>query len=278
LDELAEALAEENDNTKETQLKQIRNWEKVTEGYKAVKLALNTVNDQKKGGGLTHLQVTENRGTRTITDPGPMAETLRDFAVKHYGQTNHTIFGYGKEHDILTEDPMTNPVYDTFLDGTFIDTDHIPNRTEGSNLFIKHIKSKLPEGVEKELTKMAEPMLLKEWRRFYLTARDKTTTSMISGLHRGIYKACACDDTLVSMQTVILSLAFEFGLKGISRWHNAVDYILKKGKCTVLGKLRTIKLLECDHNFGLKCVFVWRLGAFVEKHEIYKKARHALPG
>ena len=60
---------------------------------------------------------------------------------------------------------------------------------------------------------------------------------------------------LATMQMVIVSLAFEFGLKGVSRWHKAVDYILEKGKGPALGKLRTIKLLECDLNFGLKWAF-----------------------
>ena len=121
-------------------------------------------------------------------------------------------------------------------------------------------------------------MKLREWRKFFLTAREKTTTSVISGLHRGIYKACARDGTLATIQMEIVSLAFEFGLKGVSRWHNAVDYILEKGKGPVLGKLRTIKLLECDLNFGLKWAFAWRLGAFAEKHELYNSAQHALPG
>ena len=143
-----------------------------------------------------------------------------------------------------------------------MDAAHLPNRTDGQILFIKHMKSKLPEGVEDELKAMAEPTKLREWRKFFLTAREKTTTSVISGLRRGIYKACARDDTLATMQMEIVSLAFEFGLKGVSRWHNAVDYILEKGKGPVVGKLRTIKLLECDLNFGLKWTFAWRLGAF----------------
>ena len=58
---------------------------------------------------------------------------------------------------------------------------------------------------------------------------------------------------------LIVSLAFEFDLKGVSRWHKSVDYILGKGKVPVLGKLRTIKLLECDLNFGLKWAFVLRV-------------------
>ena len=121
-------------------------------------------------------------------------------------------------------------------------------------------------------------MILKEWRKFFLTARDKPTTSVISGMHRGISKACARDDTLATMQMVIVSLTFEFGLTGVSRWHNAVDYILEKGKGLVLGKLRTIKFLECDLNSGLKWASAWRLGASAEKHKIYINAQHTLTG
>ena len=59
------------------------------------------------------------------------------------------------------------------------------------------------------------------------------------------------------MQMKIVSLAFEFDLKGFHRWHSSVDYILEKGKGPVLGNLCTIKLLECDLNFGLKWAFAW---------------------
>ena len=36
--------------------------------------------------------------------------------------------------------------------------------------------------------------------------------------------------------------------------------------------------MECDLDFGLKWAFVWRLGEFTEKHELYNKAQHTLPG
>ena len=60
-----------------------------------------------------------------------MAETFQNYAVKHYGQTNHTIFGHGEGHDLLTADPMLNPVYNKFLDDTFSYSNHLPDRTDG---------------------------------------------------------------------------------------------------------------------------------------------------
>ena len=72
---------------------------------------------------------------------------LRDFALKRYEQENHTIFGHGEGNDLLKDEPMINPGYETFLDGTFMDTDHLPHRTYGQHLYIKHMQSKIPEGV-----------------------------------------------------------------------------------------------------------------------------------
>ena len=68
----------------------------MAEDYKAVKSALNSVNDKKKGGGINHLQISENGGTRTITEPGMMAETLRHFAVKHYEHAHYSMFGHSE--------------------------------------------------------------------------------------------------------------------------------------------------------------------------------------
>ena len=72
---------------------------------------------------------------------------------------------------------------------------------------------------------------------YFLTSIELTPTTVIIRLHRGMYKSCARDDTLTTMQMIILSLAFKFGLKGVARWHNTVDYILEKGKGPILGKL-----------------------------------------
>ena len=80
------------------------------------------------------------------------------------------------------------------------------------------------------------------------------------------------------MKIMIVSLAFEFGLEGFRRWHKEVHYILENGKGPVIGKLCTIKLIKSDLNCKLKWVFVWRLGSFADKHNLYNHYQHALPG
>ena len=75
---------------------------------------------------------------------------------------------------------------------------------------------------------------------------------MVSGLHWGHYKTLATNDIIATMKITIISLGCEFILKGVHRWHKSVDYILEKVKGPMFGNLRTIKLLECDLDFGLK--------------------------
>ena len=136
---------------------------------------LKKVTDKMKGGGISKLQIKDNGGTRTVMDPGLMVDALCDHYVKHYGQANHTIFRHGEYRDLLTADPMSNPVYDEFLDGTFAGLEHLPNCMEGKHIFIKHTKSTPPlaHGLEDELKAIAEMIVIKEWRRFFSDSKRK---------------------------------------------------------------------------------------------------------
>jgi hypothetical protein len=76
------------------------------------------------------------------------------------------------------------------------------------------MKSKVTRDTEAEAAELSDPMVLKEWHKFFLKAKEGTTAIVISGIHRGIYKACDKDDMLATMQMHVISLVFEFNLKG----------------------------------------------------------------
>jgi hypothetical protein len=71
------------------------------------------------GGGMTVLRGGDEGGTKTLLEEAKIAETLRNFAIKHYSQANTTVFGGGDIYQQLTENPMTNPIYEELLNGTF---------------------------------------------------------------------------------------------------------------------------------------------------------------
>ena len=111
---------------------------------------------------------------------------------------------------------MTNPFYNEILNGML---EHQHDLSTSQKLFGKHLRSKVSANLAPEAEKLAEPMTLIEWRNFFLKAKEGTTTSVVSGLHRGHYKTCATNDIISTMQMTIILLAFEFGLKGVHRWH-----------------------------------------------------------
>ena len=73
-------------------------------------------------------------------------------------------------------------------------------------LWAKHMRSKVSKSTKPEMGKLADRMTLVEWRKFFLKSKEGTTSSVLSGLHRGIYKVCNTGEVLVTMQMTIVSL------------------------------------------------------------------------
>ena len=172
--------------------------------YAAIRGVLNTVTKNRGGGGLTSLRVTQpdtDHGKPTtciLLDENEIVETLRDFNTKHYGEANKTVFGGGEYYTLLKYKPMTNLIYKEILEGSFVEQ---PDPTSAQKLWSRHMISKVPDDADKELRQLAELMTLPvaEWRKCFLRSKEGTTTSVISGLHRGIYKACDTDDIIAMM-------------------------------------------------------------------------------
>jgi hypothetical protein len=85
--------------------------------YAAVRKVINTVTKKRGGGGITLLRVKHEDTHKTLLEPLEISRSLRDHAIKHYGQANATPFGKREVFDKLTEDPMKNPFYDEIMNG-----------------------------------------------------------------------------------------------------------------------------------------------------------------
>ena len=109
-----------------------------------------------------------------------------DFNTRHYEWVVKKVFGGGYIYKTLTEDPMKNLVYDKLLNGTFTFQDDLMS---AHKLWSKHMRSKVFNNTEPGMGKLAEPITVIELRNNFLKAKEGITSSGISGLHRGIYKA-----------------------------------------------------------------------------------------
>ena len=157
----------------------------------------------------------ENGGTRNLLEEDQIARTLRDFAKDYYGQANSTLFRHGEDQRLISYHPMSNPVYRQLLDGSF---DGIHGLTEYQKYYIKHKRSKVLVEFDAERGALSDLMTLKTRRNLFLKAREQMMAILIRGLRLGIYKTCTRDNVLAMIQMTIVSMAFEFGLKGVRRW------------------------------------------------------------
>ena len=84
-----------------------------------------------------------------------------------------------------------------------------------------------------------------EWRGIVKKAKKISTSSTYS---RRTYSLCKC--ALASERiTMILVTYYNIIIKNqyfLKQWQKTLDAILEKGKESVLGKLRTIQLIEVD--------------------------------
>ena len=118
----------------------------------------------------------------TLLEPLEISRSLRDHAIKHYGHANAISFGKHDVFDKLTEDSMKNPFYEEIQNGIL---EHQHDLSASQKLFGKHLRSKVSADLAPEAEKLAEPMTLIEWRKFFLKSKEGRTTSVVSGLHRG---------------------------------------------------------------------------------------------
>ena len=116
-----------------------------------------------------------------MLEPLEISRSLRDHAIKHYGHTNATPFGKRDVFEKLTEDPMKNPFYNDIPNGML---EHQHDLSASHKLFGKHLRSKVSADLAPEAEQLAEPMTLIEWRKFFLKAKEGTTTSVVSGINR----------------------------------------------------------------------------------------------
>lgn len=104
-----------------------------------------------------------------------------------------------------------------------------------------------------------------DFQRYWRRAKKKTSSS-ISGLHFGHYKASTSSNTLSEIHSFFTEILFRTGYP-LQRWKNGLQVILEKKQNVILvSKLRAILLMEADFNFGNKLLVGSRMIKNVHKN------------
>lgn len=105
-----------------------------------------------------------------------------------------------------------------------------------------------------------------DFQRYWRRAKERTSSS-VSGLHFGHYKAAASSAYLSELHSFFTEIVFRTGYP-LKRWQQGLQVILEKKPGVILvSKLRAILLMEADFNFGNKLFVGSRMLANVQSTE-----------
>jgi hypothetical protein len=97
-----------------------------------------------------------------------------------------------------------------------------------------------------------------DYQRYWKKPRERTSSS-ISGLHYGHYKAAAQSDQLSEIHALLMELAVTGG-STLARWETGLSCMLEKTAGVIkVKKLRAILLMEADFNFFNGLMFASRM-------------------
>jgi hypothetical protein len=97
-----------------------------------------------------------------------------------------------------------------------------------------------------------------------LEKAKERTSSLLSTLHFGHYKAVIDNDKLNKMHAVFVDITINSGYSP-KRWQKGLTVMLEKKQGVILvSKLRAILLMEADFNFAHKTIFGCRMMHFAE--------------
>ena len=246
--------ATENDHQKAKALKQLQHLETTRKHHRQIRFALRGPHPP----GLSQVFGPANsQGFRAHhTHPDAIATCCTTANQAKYRQTEATPFMQNPLQAAVGYNGLS-PQSTSILNGTFSTSQLDPYTAI-------HVRS------------LRRPAHLRDWPSAMLTitpsehaqawrkAREKTSSSP-SGLHFGMWKVNATDPLLCELDTIMREIPFRTGYS-LHRWRHGIDVELQKEHDNYnIERMRTIVLIEADHNMNNKLLGK-RAMAYGEEH------------
>jgi hypothetical protein len=213
--------------------------------------AIRRVTDDPRLGAITFVQRETPNGIVNITDMNGMCEEIQTVTERRF--------------ELAESAPVTNSSLRHSV-GFLADTQFALELVSG--------KAEIPGDVDYS-TKLVIEEMQRLWnangqerfQAFEITSDDyksfwkrvkESTSSSISGLHFGVYKATSSSDLISSFLADKLTVVGSYGCPP-SRWGCGLQVMLEKvAGVALVNKLRAILLMEGDYNFFNKFVFGYK--------------------
>jgi len=231
LEDLAEAYAQGNEQTKAKKVRALRKKKKVRQMYQHITTAF-------KGprAPLSSLLMPDAGAYKLTTDPEVIHPALCAVNKRNLQASSISPFVTGPLSSI-GPDGLTTTSED-ILDGTF---DHSSDNTVLTRL-IYHLQRTCPQLV---IDFSDDTANLKRFRLAIAITPEKASSSP-SGIHYGIYKTVMTDDYLATVMAQLASIPFKHGFV-LHRWTNVTQVMIKKKPEPYIDQLRIIELFEGDY-------------------------------
>ncbi len=238
---LAEALAEEGNTTKEKMLKVIRHREKQRTTARKIKF----LRGKLKAGSTTMVTVQLSDGSsQDITGKQEIEEAILKNNQEKYQQSFHTPFLQSPLREAFGFKGLSSAAQ-AVLGGVYDTPENVDPYTKA---FIEELY--MPQKV-REMGKQTMAISLEEYKHFWKRANENISCYPAE-LSFATMKAGSYDDLIAEIECDLLNFVLASGYSP-ERWKKLFDVmILKKSGIMKLSSLRTICLFPVDCNYAFK--------------------------
>ena len=191
--------------------------------------------------------------TKSYIDRQSIESKIIEYNTKHFQQAHQSIAYKDKIYDKLKKDEIRNRV----LNGEIEEHECDDRRVFEFLKLLKKQSNDTSINIQSKIT-------LEKWNNVVKQSKKRSASSIFSRRTYAVYKCALGSEKM----TQILVKFYQIVMRNryyLKRWEKIVDVILDKGKGMVIGKLRTITLIEAD----LQCIM--RMYLNDEKEEIIEK-------
>jgi hypothetical protein len=195
-----------------------------------------------QGGAITRIEVLEDGAYVEKMAQAEVEQHTMDMCEARFRLTENTPLRLEPMCSALGPFAIETDAAQAILQGTY----EVPAETDDyTREFLQTIQASAP--LNPQLRLSCE--ITKEDFQCYWTKPKERTSSSISGLHYGHYKAASKNDMLSEIHALMTKLAVT-GASPFARWEMGLSCMLEKVAGVIkVEKLRAILLMEADFNF-----------------------------
>lgn len=212
-----------------------------------------------------------------ITDAEEIFWVILAYNEKHLKSSTISPFAQSPLFDDLGR-YGEGPKVDEILAGTYVLGTLLTKRTDARelNVFMKAIMHpNIQTNSNRHVSPLNTYIKQEKFEKLFCKTQERTSSSL-SGLHIGQYKAIFSDPDLAQVETLAINIPFQYGFS-YERWQHSTHIMLKKEALPYIHRLRIIQLFEADFNAALKILYSHRMMPHGDKNKLKASERDVPP-